>query len=193
MPRRTISTSQPYLSPTRLAAVERASPVALAQFWRQVREHNLPYWRTNSVVWVLDLADGELRDAPIGALLALQTPPFRVSYRVVTDTQLASHNCIYCPLINFSEDRGNPPYKFHYHLAPSQKAILPAMQSCVLPPLWLSCSQAAEAWPHPPPRPSCSFPAGTTSAATTPATPTPLGLTTGKATDQAIGCYQKAT
>ncbi len=77
-------------------------------------------------------------------------------------------------------------------LPPSQKAILPAMQSFLLPPPWPSCSQAAAARPRPPPRPSCSLPAGTTTVATTPATLTPLGSTTGKATGQAIG-HQTAT
>jgi hypothetical protein len=74
----------------------------------------------------------------------------------------------------------------------SQKAILPATQSCLLPPPWPSCSQAATAQPRPPPWPSCCSPAGTTLAATTAATLTPLGLTTGKATGQAIG-HQTAT
>ncbi len=78
-------------------------------------------------------------------------------------------------------------------LPPSQKAILPATQSCLLPPLWPSCSQAAKVWSCPPPRPSCSFPDGTTYAATTPATLTPPGSTTGKAASQAIGRHQAAT
>ncbi len=69
----------------------------------------------------------------------------------------------------------------------SQKAILPATQSFLLPPPWPSRSQAAAAQPHPPPWLSCCSPAGTTLAATTAATLTPLGLTTGKATGQAIG------
>jgi hypothetical protein len=72
-------------------------------------------------------------------------------------------------------------------LPPSQKAILPATRSHLLPPPWLSCSQAAAARPHPPPWPSCSSSAGTTLAATTVVTLTPLGLTTVKATGQAIG------
>jgi hypothetical protein len=57
MPRRTIIVSQPYLSPTQRAAVERASPAALAQFQRLVREQDIPYWGPNCVIWVLDLAD----------------------------------------------------------------------------------------------------------------------------------------
>ncbi len=44
-----------------------------------------------------------------------------------------------------------------------------------------------------PPWPSHSLTAGTTTLATTPATLTPPGLTTGKGTGQAIGCHQTAT
>ncbi len=76
---------------------------------------------------------------------------------------------------------------------PSQKAILPVTQSHLLPPLWPRCSQAAKAWPCPPLRPSCSFSTNTTSVATTPATLTPSGSTTGKATGQTIGHHQTAT
>jgi hypothetical protein len=68
----------------------------------------------------------------------------------------------------------------------SQKAILPAMRSHLLPPPWPSRSQAAATEPCPPPWPSCCYPAGTTLAATTAAVLTPPGLTTGEATGQAI-------
>jgi hypothetical protein len=78
-------------------------------------------------------------------------------------------------------------------LPPSQKAIPPATRSCLLPPSWLSRSQATAAWPHPPLQPSCSLPAGTTTVATTPATLTPPGSKTGKATGQAIDRHQTAT
>ncbi len=37
---------------------------------------------------------------------------------MLTLAQLAFHNCISCPLINFPEDSGNTPYEFHFHLAP---------------------------------------------------------------------------
>jgi hypothetical protein len=70
---------------------------------------------------------------------------------------------------------------------PQQKAIPPAMQSCPPPPPWPSCSQVAAAHLHPPPQPSRRLPASTTTTATTQATLTPPGLTTGKATSQAIG------
>jgi hypothetical protein len=106
--------------------MEQASPAALAQFTRQARDHNIPYWGPNCIVRVLDLADGELRDVPIGALLALQTLPFRVSYPVLTLAQLAFHDCIYCPLINFPEDGGNPLYEFHFHLAPVSESRPPS-------------------------------------------------------------------
>ncbi len=66
-----------------------------------------------------------------------------------------------------------------------QKASLPAMQSCLIPPPWPSHSQAAAAWL--PPWPSFSTPTGTTLAATIVVTLTPPGLTTGKAIGQAIG------
>ncbi len=68
-----------------------------------------------------------------------------------------------------------------------QKTSPPVTQSCLLPPPWLSRSQAAAAKPRPPPLTSRGIPAGTTPGAMTPATFTPLGLTTGKATGQAIG------
>ncbi len=77
-------------------------------------------------------------------------------------------------------------------LSPPQKASPPATRSCLLPPLWPSHSQAAAAWPCSP-LPSRSFPAGASTVATTPATLTPLGSTTGVATCQAIGCHQTAT
>ncbi len=70
-------------------------------------------------------------------------------------------------------------------LSPPQKASPLVMQSCLLPPPWLSCSQAAAAWP--PPWPSCSSQPSTTFTATIVVTLTPLGLTTSKATGQAIG------
>jgi hypothetical protein len=71
--------------------------------------------------------------------------------------------------------------------SPPQKASPPALQSCLPPPQWLSCSQTTTAWPCPPPQPSHSSPVGTTLAVTTPETFTPPGLTTGKVTGQAIG------
>ncbi len=79
---------------------------------------NIPYWGPNCVVRVLDLVDGEFQDVSIGALLtlpALTLPslPFHVSYPVLTLVQLAAHNCIHCPKINFPEDSGNPLYEFH--------------------------------------------------------------------------------
>jgi hypothetical protein len=120
MPRRTNFTSQPYLSPTHCAAAEWACPAALAQLWRQVWNHDIPNWGPNCVIWVLNLADGEFRDVPIVALLALLTLPFHVSYPVLTLLQLALHDCIHWPQINFPEDSGNPPYKFH--LAPPAKS-----------------------------------------------------------------------
>jgi hypothetical protein len=79
-----------------------------------------------------------------------------------------------------------------YVSPPSQKAILPAMQSNLLPPPRPSCSQATAAQPHPPLWLSHCSPAGITLEATAAATLTPLGLTTGEATGQAIG-HQTAT
>ncbi len=76
--------------------------------------------------------------------------------------------------------------------SPPQKASPPAMQSCLLPPPWPSCSQAAAAWPYPPPGPSRNSSAGTTLAATIEVTLTTLGSTTGKAIGQVIG-YWAAT
>ncbi len=76
-------------------------------------------------------------------------------------------------------------------LSQPQKASPPAMGSCLLPPPWLSCSQAAAAWP--PPWPSPSSPPGTTLAATIEVTLTPPGLTTGKAIGQAIGWTATST
>ncbi len=70
-------------------------------------------------------------------------------------------------------------------LSPLQKASPPATQSCLLPPLWLSCSQATAAWPTS--WLSCSSPPGTTLAAMIVVTLTPPGSTTGKAIGQAIG------
>ncbi len=67
----------------------------------------------------------------------------------------------------------------------SQKAILTATQSLLLPHPWPIRSQATAGQPCPPPLPSCCSPAGTTLTATTAATLTPPGLTTGKATGQA--------
>jgi hypothetical protein len=72
-------------------------------------------------------------------------------------------------------------------LPPPQKASLLATQSCLLPPPWPSCSQAAAARPRPPLQPSRILPAGTTPVATTVATLTPPGSTIGEATGQAIG------
>jgi hypothetical protein len=133
MPRRTISISQPCLSPIQCAAMEQVSPAALAQFLRQVQDHDIPYWWPNCVVWVLDLVDGEFQDASIGALLILPALPFHVSYLVLTLVQIAVHNCIYCPLITYPEDSGNPPYKFHLESAaesqPSSNAKLPSFSS----------------------------------------------------------------
>jgi hypothetical protein len=57
---------------------------------------------------------GTLR-RPIRALLALPTVPFRVSYPALTMVQF--HNCLHCPLINYPEDSGNPPFKFHIESA----------------------------------------------------------------------------
>jgi hypothetical protein len=68
-----------------------------------------------------------------------------------------------------------------------QKAIPPATRSCLPPPPWPNCSQVTAACLHPPPLPSHRLPAGTTTITMTQATLTPLGLTTGKATGQAIG------
>jgi hypothetical protein len=113
MPKRTNFFSQPYLSPTRHAAVEHASPAALAQLQRQVQDHNIPYWGQNCVVRVLELADWDLQDVPIGALLAFPTLPFCVSYPTLTLVQLAFHDCLDCPQINYPVDSSNPPYGFH--------------------------------------------------------------------------------
>jgi hypothetical protein len=115
MTRRTIFFSQPYLSPTKCAATEWASPAARAQFWRPVKDHNIPYWGRNRVIRVLKSADGEIQDVLIRALLALPTLPFRVSYPSLTLVQF--HDCIRCPLITYPEDSGNPPYKFHLESA----------------------------------------------------------------------------
>jgi hypothetical protein len=117
MPRRTITASQPYILPTQHVA---ADPAALAQFWRQVREQDIPYWGPNCVVRVLDLADGEFRDVSMGALLTLLALPFHVLYPVLTMVQLAAHDYIHCPQINFPEDSGNSPYQFH--LAPAEES-----------------------------------------------------------------------
>ncbi len=69
------------------------------------------------MVWVLELADRELRDVPFGALLALPTLPFRVSYLTLTLVQLACHHCLHCPQINYPEDSNNPPDEFHLESA----------------------------------------------------------------------------
>ncbi len=48
-------------------------------------------------------------------------------------TLVQFHNCICCPLINYPEDSGNPPYKFHLESAaesqPSSKAKLSSSSS----------------------------------------------------------------
>ncbi len=67
-------------------------------------------------------------------------------------------------------------------LPPQQKAIPPAMQSCLPPHPWLSHSQVAAACLPPPLRPICRLSASTTTPDTTQATLTPPGLTSGKAT-----------
>jgi hypothetical protein len=67
-----------------------------------------------------------------------------------------------------------------------QKAIPPAMQSCLPPFLWPSHSQVAAACLCPPPQLSHRLPAGTTTAVTTQATLTPLGLTAGKVTGRGL-------
>jgi hypothetical protein len=71
-------------------------------------------------------------------------------------------------------------------LSPPQKASPSVTQRHLLPPPWRSFSQATAAQPPPPPWPSCTSPAGTILAVTTPATLIPR-LTTGKATGQVIG------
>jgi hypothetical protein len=115
MARRLNSISQFYLSPVLRVVAEQASPMALAEFRQQVLHHNIPYWGPACVVRLLDLVDGELLDALIGTLLTLPVLPFRVSYPVLTSSQLTLEG-IYCPQINYP---GNnfPPYKFH--LAPA--------------------------------------------------------------------------
>jgi hypothetical protein len=70
-------------------------------------------------------------------------------------------------------------------LSPPQKASPPVTRSCLLPPPWPSCSQAAAA--RPPLWPSHSSPPSTMVAVTIVVTLTPLGLIIGKATGQAIG------
>ncbi len=87
--------------------------MALAQFWRQIGDHNIPYLGPNGVVQVLDLADGEFLDVSVGALLNLPALPFYLSYPVLTLVQIAAHDCIHCPLINYPEDSSNPPYEYH--------------------------------------------------------------------------------
>jgi hypothetical protein len=66
-----------------------------------------------------------------------------------------------------------------------QKASPPVMQSCLLPHLWPSFSQATAAWP--PPWLSHSSLPSTTHAATIVVTLSPSGSTTGKVTGQGIG------
>ncbi len=65
------------------------------------------------------MADGELQDIPIRALLALPTLPFCVSYPSLPLVQF--HDCIRCPLTNYPEDSGNPPYGFHLKSAAESK------------------------------------------------------------------------
>jgi hypothetical protein len=72
-------------------------------------------------------------------------------------------------------------YPTNFILPPQLKAFSPAAQSCLPPPLWLSCSSVAKAHLLPPPRSSCSPVAGKVNPAT-PATLTPPGLRTGGTT-----------
>ena len=145
----------------------------------------------NCVVRILDLADGELQDVSIGSLLTLLVLPFRVLYLVFILVQLTHHNCIYCPQINFQRKAAIHPTNFMFPL--QQEAISPVTRSCLLPPPRRSHSQAIVAWPRPPLRPSYSLPAGTTTIATTQATLTPPGSTTGIATGQVIGHHHTST
>ncbi len=110
MARRPNSTSQFYLSPTQWA-----SPAALAKFWQQLWVQDIHYWGPNCVVRILDLADRELQDIPIGTLLLLPVLPFRVSYPVNFESQL-THKCRYCPQIDYP---GNnyPIHEFHLESA----------------------------------------------------------------------------
>jgi hypothetical protein len=93
--------------------VEWASPVALAEFRRQVRVHDVPYWRLDYVVQILNLADGESPDVPVGTLLLLPVLQFCVSCPVDFESQL-THECRYSPQINYPENN----YLIHeFHIA----------------------------------------------------------------------------
>jgi hypothetical protein len=177
-----ITASQPYLSPTRCVAAERASPAALAQFQRQVREQDIPYWGPNCVVRVLDWAD---RGCPSGPPIPCVIPGSHLG-----STCCSQLNSLTPETISLKTAAIYPTSSI---LPPQKKVIPPVTRSCLLPHLWPSCSQATATRPRPPPQPSHSLPAGTTTVATTPATLTPPGSTTGKATGQAIGCHQTAT
>ncbi len=172
--------------------MERASPAALSQFWKQVREHNIPYWGRNCVVRVLKSVDRELQDIPVGALLALPISQFTfhtqgspwLNLPFTTAFNTTSLISLKTVAIHLTSSISILPL--------SQTAILPVTQSCLLAPTWPSCSQAAAAQPCPPLWPSCCSPTGTTLAATTAATLTPPGSTTSKASGQVIG-FQTAT
>jgi hypothetical protein len=122
MPGRKKSTSQPYLSLTQRAAAKWASPAALAQFRRQVWDHDIPTGGQTVSYGSSTWQTGNFETFP-----SVHCLPFRPSHSVVlTLAQLAFHNCIDCPLINFPEDSGNPPNEFHFHLAPISESHPPS-------------------------------------------------------------------
>ncbi len=91
------------------------------------------------------MADGELRDVPIGPLLALPTLPFRVSYPALILVQPAFHECLHYPQINYPEYSGNPPYKFHLESATESQPsgdVKPSSSSSVAK-LQSSCCSSA--------------------------------------------------
>jgi hypothetical protein len=177
--------SQLHLSPTQRATAERASPAALVKFLRLVRDHDIPYWGQNCVVWVLKLADGEPETFLLGLCLPFQPSHSVCHTRISPWFNLPFTTAFIAPRsITLKTAAIHPTSSIS---SPPQKASPPVMQSCLLPPPWHSCSQAAAAWPCPLPQTSCRIPAGATPVGTTPATPTTLGLTTGKATGQVMG------
>jgi hypothetical protein len=126
MPRRTNSTSQPYLSPTRRAATERASPVALAQFRRRVRDHNIPYWGTNVLYGSSTWWMGNFETFPLVLCLPFKPSHSAFHTRCSPWLNLPFMTAFIAPLSIFSEDRGNPPYEFHFHLAPVSEIYPPS-------------------------------------------------------------------
>jgi hypothetical protein len=162
--------------------MERASPAALAKFRQQVRVHNIPYWGPACVVQILNLADGRCVTFLMGPCSPCRSFHF-VCHTLSSFTLNLLTSADIAPRLTI---QGIISLPTNFKLNLQQKAIPPAAQSPLPPPLWPCCSQVAYACLLPPPWPSCSLPAGITTTATTQATLTPLGLITGKATDHGL-------